>query len=140
MQERVEAVPPSPRSADDVSITSDGTAARLQGEGAGVPRGTGSRTSCLHARGVGGPKPLDIRRIVEALERRGVDYLLVGGVAATAHGAERLTADTDTVVRRTTVNLEATAPRYETSTRTSWSTGSPTRRPGRSRYRSTPSR
>ena len=56
-----------------------------------------------------GPKPPDIRRIVEALERRGVEYLLVGGVAATAHGAERLTGDADTVVRRTTVNLEATA-------------------------------
>jgi hypothetical protein len=50
------------------------------------------------------PKPPDIRRIVEALERRGVEYLLVGGVAATAHGAERLTGDADTVVRRTTVS------------------------------------
>lgn len=55
------------------------------------------------------PTPPDIGRIVEALDRHGVDYLLVGGVAATAHGAERLTADADTVVRRTTANLEATA-------------------------------
>jgi hypothetical protein len=47
---------------------------------------------------VTGPKPPDIRRIVEALDRRGVEYLLVGGIAATAHGAERLTGDTDAVV------------------------------------------
>jgi hypothetical protein len=60
---------------------------------------------------VSGPRPLDVGRIVEALDRHHVDYLLVyllvGGVAATAHGAERLTADT--VVRRTTANLKATA-------------------------------
>lgn len=56
-----------------------------------------------------GPKPPDILRIVEALDRRSVEYLLVGGIAATAHGAERLTGDADTVVRRTTENLEATA-------------------------------
>jgi hypothetical protein len=58
---------------------------------------------------VSGPKPPDILRIVEALDRRSVEYLLVGGIAATAHGAERLTGDADTVVRRTTENLEATA-------------------------------
>ena len=56
-----------------------------------------------------GPKPPDVPRIVEALARRGVEYLLVGGVAAAAHGAERLTGDADTVVRRTTENLAATA-------------------------------
>jgi hypothetical protein len=55
------------------------------------------------------PTPLDVGRIVEVLDRHGVEYLLVGGVAATAHGAERLTADADTVVRRTTENLDATA-------------------------------
>ena len=55
------------------------------------------------------PTPLDIGRIVEALDRHGVEYLLVGGVAAAAHGAARLTADADTVVRRTAANLEATA-------------------------------
>ncbi len=40
------------------------------------------------------PKPPDVGRIVEALDRHGVEYLLVGGVAATAHGAERLTGRT----------------------------------------------
>jgi hypothetical protein len=58
---------------------------------------------------VSGPRPLDVGRIVEAFDRHHVDYLIVGGVAATAHGAERLTADADTVVRRTTANLKATA-------------------------------
>jgi hypothetical protein len=52
---------------------------------------------------------LDVGRIVEALDRHGVEYLFVGGIAATAHGAERLTADADTVVRRTAANLTATA-------------------------------
>jgi hypothetical protein len=88
---------------------------------------------------VSGPRPLDVGRIVEALDRHHVDYLLVGGVAATAHGAERLTADADTVVRRTTANLKATAAGFETSTPASSSMGSPTRRPGPSLYRSTPS-
>lgn len=55
------------------------------------------------------PRPPDVGRIVEALNRHGVEYLLVGGVAAAAHGARRLTADADTVIRRTTDNLEATA-------------------------------
>ena len=48
-------------------------------------------------------------KMKEAFDRHHVDYLIVGGVAATAHGAERLTADADTVVRRTTANLKATA-------------------------------
>lgn len=55
------------------------------------------------------PKPPDVGRIVEVLDRHGVEYLLVGGVAATAYGAERLTGDADTLVRRTPANLEATA-------------------------------
>jgi len=58
---------------------------------------------------VSGPRPLDVGRIVEAFDRHHVDYLVVGGVAATAHGAERLTAGAGTVVRRTTANLKATA-------------------------------
>jgi hypothetical protein len=58
---------------------------------------------------VTGPRRLDVARIVEAFDRRGVEYLLVGGVAATAHGAERVTEDADTVVRRTAENLDATA-------------------------------
>ena len=47
-----------------------------------------------------GPKPPDIRRIVEALDQGGVEYLLVGGIAATAHGAERLTGDASAKIFR----------------------------------------
>jgi hypothetical protein len=42
----------------------------------------------------------DVARIVEALERHGVEYLLIGGVAAVGYGAQRPTEDTDCVVRR----------------------------------------
>lgn len=52
---------------------------------------------------------LDVARMVEVFERHGVEYVIVGGIAAAAHGAERLTEDADAVVRRTRENLEATA-------------------------------
>jgi hypothetical protein len=48
----------------------------------------------------------DLGRIVEVLERNGVEYLLVGGVAAIGYGATRPTEDADCVVRRTRANLE----------------------------------
>ena len=43
---------------------------------------------------------LDLPRLIEVLNRHEVEYLLVGGVAATAYGAERETEDADCVVRR----------------------------------------
>jgi len=49
---------------------------------------------------VSGPKPPDIRRIVEALDRRSVEYLLVGEIAATAHGAERLAGEASAKIFR----------------------------------------
>ena len=39
--------------------------------------------------------PLDVDRLLATLERHSVDFLLVGGVAAIAHGARRPTADLD---------------------------------------------
>lgn len=54
-------------------------------------------------------RPPEVVRIVEAFNRHGVEYLLVGGVAATAHGARRQTLDADTVIRRSAANLEAAA-------------------------------
>ena len=39
----------------------------------------------------------DPARIVEVLERHGVDYVLVGGIAAQAHGATRATDNLDCV-------------------------------------------
>lgn len=52
---------------------------------------------------------LDIRRVVEALDRHQVAYLLVGGVAARFHGAERLTKDVDLVPRSEADNLDRLA-------------------------------
>lgn len=48
---------------------------------------------------------LDIAWLLEVLERHEVDYLLVGGVAAIAHGATRPTMDLDCLVRRSRRNL-----------------------------------
>ncbi|MDQ6836866.1 MAG: hypothetical protein M3137_00625 [Actinomycetota bacterium] len=53
--------------------------------------------------------PHDLGRIVEVLGRHGVEYLLVGGVAAIGYGAERPTDDADCVVRREKANLDRLA-------------------------------
>ncbi len=53
--------------------------------------------------------PHDLGRLVEVLDRHGVDYLLVGGVAALAYGANRPTEDADCVVRRERSNLDRLA-------------------------------
>lgn len=53
--------------------------------------------------------PLDIERILEALDRHGVDYLVVGGVAASAYGASRMTNDFDCVAERSRENLDRLA-------------------------------
>lgn len=49
---------------------------------------------------------LDVRRIVEVLERHRVAYVIVGGAAALSYGATRATLDVDCVVQRDTDNLE----------------------------------
>ncbi len=51
----------------------------------------------------------DLRRLIDVLDRHGVEYLLVGGAAATAHGAERPTDDADFLVRRVRDNLDRLA-------------------------------
>jgi hypothetical protein len=53
--------------------------------------------------------PLDIDRLVETLNRHGVEYLLVGGVAAIAYGAARPTVDLDCLAQRSTENLSRLA-------------------------------
>jgi hypothetical protein len=47
--------------------------------------------------------------LLAVLARAGVEYILVGGAAATAHGSARLTSDVDVVYRRTSANLERLA-------------------------------
>lgn len=57
-----------------------------------------------------GPEPSpDVPRLTAALNRHGVDYLLVGGVAATVHGAARPTLDVDCLVDRSGDNLDRLA-------------------------------
>ncbi|MGI8940181.1 MAG: hypothetical protein ACR2JF_18585 [Iamia sp.] len=53
--------------------------------------------------------PLDLRRVLDVLARHGVDYILVGGVAANAYGATRPTLDFDCVPRRDATNLSNVA-------------------------------
>lgn len=46
----------------------------------------------------------DFRALLKALTDGNVEYLIIGGAAATAHGASRLTLDLDIVYRRTSEN------------------------------------
>jgi hypothetical protein len=47
----------------------------------------------------------DIEALLQALNRHHVEYIIVGGVAALAHGSARLTQDLDIVYRRSRENL-----------------------------------
>lgn len=48
----------------------------------------------------------DFKTLLRALAEGGVEFILVGGVAGTVHGATRLTLDVDAVYRRSPENLE----------------------------------
>jgi predicted nucleotidyltransferase len=47
----------------------------------------------------------DFGALLRCLSEAGVEYVLVGGAAATAHGSARLTQDVDVVYRRSADNL-----------------------------------
>jgi predicted nucleotidyltransferase len=51
----------------------------------------------------------DFSLLLRALDAAGVEYVLVGGAAATVHGSARLTLDVDVVYRRTPDNLARVA-------------------------------
>jgi len=51
----------------------------------------------------------DLPRLIEVLDRLEVEYLIVGGAAAYAYGAERPTDDADCVVSRERTNLDRLA-------------------------------
>lgn len=51
----------------------------------------------------------DFRRLIEVLGDARVELIIVGGVAASAHGAARTTLDLDVVYRRSAENLERIA-------------------------------
>ena len=51
----------------------------------------------------------DFKQLLHLLSTSTVDFILVGGMAATVHGATRLTQDLDIVYSRSRVNLERLA-------------------------------
>ncbi len=51
----------------------------------------------------------DFRGLLARLVETGVEFIIVGGAAATAHGSARLTQDLDVVYRRTPENVERLA-------------------------------
>jgi predicted nucleotidyltransferase len=48
----------------------------------------------------------DFKALLRALSEAGVEFIIVGGVAATVHGSTRLTVDVDAVYRRTPRNID----------------------------------
>jgi len=48
----------------------------------------------------------DFERLFDTLRKAGVEYILIGGVAATVHGSSRLTQDVDICYARTDANLD----------------------------------
>ena len=55
------------------------------------------------------PETLDAQRIFEELARHGVDFVLVGGMAAQTHGNTRMTDDVDVIPQPDPQNLERLA-------------------------------
>lgn len=55
------------------------------------------------------PGGFDLGRILTTLDHHGVEYLVVGGLGARAHGATRPTQDVDFVPRSTRENLDRLA-------------------------------
>ncbi len=53
--------------------------------------------------------PFSAAEIFAELERCGVDYVAIGGIAANAHGSRRLTLDVDIIPEPTTPNYERLA-------------------------------
>lgn len=51
------------------------------------------------------PKPLHLDRLLEVLERHGVDFVIVGGIAGNAHGSALATFDLDVAYARDAANL-----------------------------------
>jgi hypothetical protein len=49
----------------------------------------------MSASGGEGDRPLDLGELIDALTRHGVEYLVIGGVAAQVHGHRRTTMDLD---------------------------------------------
>lgn len=57
----------------------------------------------------GAERPLDAERIFRVLAERGVDYVLIGGIAVQTHGHVRMTNDVDLIPAPDPLNLERLA-------------------------------
>jgi hypothetical protein len=55
------------------------------------------------------PKPLELDRLLEILDRHGVDFVIVGGIAGNAHGSALATFDLDIAYARDEANLRRVA-------------------------------
>ena len=55
------------------------------------------------------PEPLQPQELFDVLARHGVDYVLIGGLAATLHGSSALTNDADICPDQSAENLERLA-------------------------------
>ena len=51
----------------------------------------------------------DFARLITALVGEGVEFVIIGGIAATAHGSAHVTEDLDIVYRRTPENMQRLA-------------------------------
>ena len=56
---------------------------------------------------------IDFAAVLRSLSEAGVEFIIVGGAAATAHGSARLTQDLDLVYRRDEANLRRIAEALE---------------------------
>jgi hypothetical protein len=59
--------------------------------------------------------PFDLERILRTLDRHRVEYVLVGGLGARAHGATRPTEDVDFVPHAISDNLDRLADALRSS-------------------------
>jgi predicted nucleotidyltransferase len=55
----------------------------------------------------------DFERLLEVLTRSGVEFIVIGGFAATAHGSAHTTVDLDVVYRRSGDNIDRLARALE---------------------------
>ena len=68
---------------------------------AGIDAGADARHACAHAEGV-----TQLEQLLTALLDAEVQFIIVGGVAARAHGSSRITDDLDVSYARDGANLE----------------------------------
>jgi predicted nucleotidyltransferase len=55
-------------------------------------------------RGVATRRPVAVAEVIRVLVEHGVDFVVIGGLAAIAHGSQRLTQDLDIVIDRRVAN------------------------------------